>query len=44
MKPYEGKKIMKEKGYVNKAGATTACCFQSTKPWQGTGRILIGDL
>ena len=31
------------KNHVNKIGQTSACCLRSTKPWQGTGRIVIVD-
>lgn len=43
MELYEDKEIMKKKDHANEVEPTTACCLQSTKPWQHTGRIDIGD-
>ena len=39
----EGKDLMKDKPYNKEWGGTTGCVLRLTKPWWGTGRIIIAD-
>ena len=43
MELYEGKEYMKSKENVKEYGATCATTLRLTKPWKGTGRVVIGD-
>ena len=43
MELYEGREYMKSKKNVKEYGATCATTLRLTKPWAGTGRVIIGD-
>lgn len=41
--PVEGKLVDREKKWVDRFGATTACTLRLVERWQGCGHIVIGD-